>query len=88
MVLASTFAATSTFAANPDHGEILVKRWCAGCHLVAVDQKGTTTDAPTFTSVAMRPGVDAGKLAFFLLDPHTKMPNMQLTRDETSDIAT
>jgi hypothetical protein len=26
-------------------------------------------------------------LAFFLLDPHPKMPNLQLTRSEASDIA-
>lgn len=32
-------------------------------------------------------GFDAAKLAFFLLDPHPKMPNMQLTRSEAADIA-
>jgi len=39
VVLVSAVVATSTFAANPDQGETLVKRWCAGCHLVAADQK-------------------------------------------------
>ena len=79
--------ATPSLAANPDQGETLVKRWCTGCHLVAADQNRATTDAPTFTSVAKRSDFDAAKLAFFLLDPHPKMPNMQLTRDEASDIA-
>jgi hypothetical protein len=27
------------------------------------------------------------RLAFFLLDPHPKMPNMSLTRIEASDLA-
>jgi hypothetical protein len=42
---------------------------------------------PTFASIARRPGFDADKLAFFLLDPHAKMPNMSLTRREASDLA-
>jgi mono/diheme cytochrome c family protein len=38
-------------------------------------------------SIAARPDFDPAKLAFILLDPHPKMPNMQLSRDEASDIA-
>jgi mono/diheme cytochrome c family protein len=87
LILAASFAATSTFAANPDQGETLAKRWCTGCHLVAADQKAATTEAPPFASVARRPGFDAAKIAFFLLDPHPKMPNMELSRDEAADIA-
>jgi mono/diheme cytochrome c family protein len=83
LIVCTTITTTSTFAANPDQGENLVKRWCAGCHLVAADQKAARTDAPTFASVAARPDFDPAKLAFFLLDPHAKMPNMQLNRDES-----
>jgi mono/diheme cytochrome c family protein len=86
-VIVAALAATPTLAADPDHGETLVKRWCATCHLVASDQKGATTQAPTFASVAKRPDFDAAKIAFFLLDPHPKMPNMALSRDEAADIA-
>ena len=87
LILAASLAATSTFAANPDQGETLAKRWCTGCHLVAADQKAATTDAPPFAYVARRPGFDAAKIALFLLDPHPKMPNMELSRDEAADIA-
>ena len=87
LILAATLAATSAFAANPDQGETLAKRWCAGCHLVAGDQKAATTEAPPFASVAKRPDFDADKIALFLLDPHPKMPNMELSRDEAADIA-
>ena len=74
------------FAADPNHGEAVVKRWCAECHLIAQDQK-SSTEAPPFSSIAKRPDFDAAKVAFFLLDPHPKMPNMQLSRAEVADIA-
>lgn len=85
--LVAALAASSSYAANPDQGETLAKRWCAACHLVAGDQKNATTEAPPFAVVAKRPDFDAAKIAFFLLDPHPKMPNMELSRDEASDIA-
>jgi mono/diheme cytochrome c family protein len=87
VILVAAFAASPSSAANPDQGETLAKRWCTGCHLVAGDQKNATTEAPPFASVAKRSDFDAAKIAFFLLDPHPKMPNMELSRDEASDIA-
>jgi hypothetical protein len=33
------------------------------------------------------PDFDAAKLAFFLMDPHPKMPNMSLSRTEAADLA-
>jgi mono/diheme cytochrome c family protein len=80
-------AATSALAADPDHGETLVRRWCVECHLVAADQKAATTDAPSFASIAKRPGFEPAKVEFFLRDPHPKMPNMTLGRTEAADIA-
>jgi mono/diheme cytochrome c family protein len=87
LILAASLAAPPSFAADPDQGETLVKRWCTGCHLVAADQKAATTEAPPFASIAKRPDFDAAKVARFLVDPHPKMPNMALSRDETADIA-
>lgn len=86
-VAAALLAATSAFAADPFHGETLVKRWCTSCHLVGPDQQGSTSEATPFVAIAKRPVFDASKLAFFLLDPHPKMPNMQLSRTEAADIA-
>jgi mono/diheme cytochrome c family protein len=87
LILFTCLAATPSFAADPDQGETLARRWCTGCHLVAADQKAATTDAPTFTSIARRPGFDPAKIEFFLRDPHPKMPNMTLGRAEAADIA-
>jgi mono/diheme cytochrome c family protein len=93
-ILISSLLATACFAIpdngptrDPVHGQTLVKRWCVGCHLVESKQLQATTDAPTFASIAKRPDFDAAKLAFFLLAPHPKMPDMQLSRDEASNIA-
>jgi mono/diheme cytochrome c family protein len=74
-------------AADIRHGEQLAQRWCASCHLVPADQRQVTTEAPPFATVAHRPDFDTNRLAFFLLDPHPKMPNMSLTRLEATDIA-
>jgi mono/diheme cytochrome c family protein len=73
-------------AADVANGERLAKRWCAACHVVATDQKSGNTQASPFSAMAKVPGFDAGKLALFLLLPHPKMPDMNLTRDEAADL--
>jgi mono/diheme cytochrome c family protein len=87
LMLAAILAVTPAFAADPDNGERLARRWCAPCHVVASDQRGPTGEAPPFTTIAAKPDFDAAKLAFFLMDPHPKMPNMQLSRTEGADLA-
>jgi len=77
----------AAYAADVAVGERLAKRWCAACHVVAADQKSGNTQAAPFSAVAKRPGFDAGMLALFLLTPHPKMPDMNLTRDEAADLA-
>lgn len=87
LIVIASLAASPSFAADPDKGETLARRWCTGCHLVAADQPSATTEAPPFASIAKRPGFDPVKVSGFLLDPHPKMPNMALSRDEAADIA-
>jgi mono/diheme cytochrome c family protein len=80
-------AASTTYAADPSNGERLARQWCASCHLVAPDQTGPTSEAPPFPTLGARTDLDAGKIALFLLDPHPRMPNMELTRGEAADLA-
>jgi mono/diheme cytochrome c family protein len=80
-------AVTPAFGADPNNGELLARRWCAPCHVVASNQGGTTGEAPPFAEIANRQDFDAAKVALFLLDPHPKMPNMGLSRTEAADIA-
>ena len=73
--------------ADADHGAELAKRWCASCHVVNSDQKQASADVPPFAALAQRSDFGAEKLAFFLLEPHPKMPNYSLSRNEAGDIA-
>ncbi len=86
-LVAFSAAASPVHAADRIHGGELARQWCASCHVVSPDQRQTTSEAPPFTTIARQPGFDENRLAFFLLDPHPKMPNMSLTRLEAGDIA-
>ena len=86
--IAAFLATTPAFCADADNGLRLAQRWCQACHMVSPGQGGTTSDqAPPFATIAKTPGFDAGKIAFFLLDPHPKMPDMGLSRIEAGDLA-
>jgi mono/diheme cytochrome c family protein len=74
-------------AADTDHGADLAKRWCAACHVVDADQKQANADAPPFAAIAAKSNFTPEKVAFFLLDPHPKMPNFPLSRNEAADLA-
>lgn len=83
----SAVTLSGALAADASHGEQLAKRWCAACHVVADDQTHAGDSVPTFASIARRPGISAANIASFLGDPHPKMPDMQLSRPETADLA-
>jgi mono/diheme cytochrome c family protein len=74
-------------AADAMNGERLAQRWCAACHVVTSEQRQAYADAPPFEEIAKRPNFSESGLATFLLDPHSKMPNMNLSRIEAGDIA-
>jgi mono/diheme cytochrome c family protein len=76
VAVASSVCASPALAADADHGADLARRWCASCHVVANGQ-----------TQASRPDFSSERLAFFLLDPHPKMPNFPLSRIEAGDIA-
>jgi mono/diheme cytochrome c family protein len=86
-LVAFAVAPNAAMAADVRQGEVLAKRWCATCHVVATDQKTGGTQAPAFSAIAKKPGFDAAKLALFLLVPHPRMPDMNLSRGEASDLA-
>jgi len=74
-------------AADASNGKRVAELWCAACHVVTVNQRQANADAPPFEEIAKRPNFSEPGLVTFLLDPHAKMPNMNLTRIEASDIA-
>ena len=79
--------ASSAFAADAQKGEIIAKRWCASCHVVSSDQQQGTAQAPPFSAVASKPDFNEMVIAYFLLAPHPRMPDMNLTRSEAADLA-
>jgi mono/diheme cytochrome c family protein len=85
--IAVLLATSAACAADATNGERLARQWCASCHIVAADQVGPTSEAPPFATLAMRTDFSAEQIAQFLLDPHPRMPNMELTRTEAVDLA-
>jgi mono/diheme cytochrome c family protein len=87
VVGAAGFGASPVMAADAAHGADLAKRWCASCHLVESGQRQASADVPSFAAIAAKSDFSSEKVAYFLLDPHPKMPNFPLTRTEAADIA-
>ena len=79
--------ANSAAAADVENGQTLSKRWCAACHVVASDQQRANGQAAPFSAIGKMTDLDASKLALFILLPHPKMPDMNLSRAEAADIA-
>ena len=69
----------SAAAADAANGGRLAERWCAACHVVTTAQREAYSDAPPFEEIAKRPGFTESGITTFLLDPHGKMPNMDLS---------
>jgi mono/diheme cytochrome c family protein len=84
VLLAST---AGSYGADPEHGLALAKRWCAACHVVSPEQQRASADVPPFATIAKSPNFDAKQLAYFLLNPHPKMPDLPLSRSAADDIA-
>lgn len=76
-----------SYSADIRHGLELAKRWCSPCHLVSPEQQQANADVPPFATIAKSQNFNATALAYFLLAPHPKMPDMSLSRSEASDIA-
>ena len=85
--LSGALSVSRAAAADADHGAVLAKRWCASCHVVDGDQKQASADVPPFAAIARKSDFTPEKVAFFLLDPHPKMPDFSLSRSEAADIA-
>ena len=80
-------SAAGAAPADPAQGAKLAKQWCASCHVVSSDQARGADYAPTFASIAKRPGFTANYTAQFLMRSHPRMPDVHLTRDEARDLA-
>lgn len=75
-------------AGRAEEGQAIAERWCSSCHQVNDQPATVTTEAPPFASIAMKYPGEEGALALqaFLADPHPRMPDMSLTRQEIRDL--
>ncbi len=56
-------------------------------HVLSPAQRRASADVPPFATIAKSPSFDAKQLAFFLLEPHTKVLDLTLSRAAADDIA-
>jgi mono/diheme cytochrome c family protein len=66
-------------------GHALARQWCASCHVVDDQTKGSDT-APSFKAVAQRHGGDRSWVRAWLAAPHRPMSGIALTRQQIDDI--
>jgi len=87
LLLLTAAAGTGAYSADALKGETLANRWCVACHIVSSTQQQGTSQAPPFSAVGSKPDFNERALAYFLLAPHPRMPDMNLTRNEAADLA-
>jgi mono/diheme cytochrome c family protein len=68
-------------------GHALAQKTCAVCHVVVLNGPGSWTDAPSFESIANRPGMTQQWLADFVRKPHKDMVTDQYTPAQANAIA-
>jgi len=87
LAVSPAYSATAQ-AGDPGAGHTLVKKWCANCHIVGSAQKqGSSTGAPTFDAIAQMKSTTEMGLHAFLQTPHSRMPDLHLTRNEIDDVS-
>ncbi|MFQ5971360.1 MAG: c-type cytochrome [Alphaproteobacteria bacterium] len=87
LLLAATPAAAQEFPGDPGAGGELALRVCGVCHFVASEQVDpVSAEAPPFDEIAADPAVTELSLRVFLRTPHTQMPDLVLTPQETDDV--
>lgn len=68
-------------------GLTIARTWCANCHVVEARPASAAADSvPGFPAIAARPNLTAAGLTTYLAEPHGRMPNLTLSRNDTADL--
>jgi mono/diheme cytochrome c family protein len=68
-------------------GQRLADNWCSSCHIVGANsQRGTSTGAPPFSAIARMKSTTPMALRAFLQTPHSRMPDLHLSREEIDNV--
>lgn len=70
---------------DPEAGHRLAQTWCSSCH-AAEDATSATDAAPSLSSIARNRTQDTGWLRSWLVAPHPRMPNFNLSGAEINDL--
>jgi len=73
--------------ASVSEGHQLAQKTCATCHVIMPNGHASWTDAPSFESIANRPGITQQWLAAFVRKPHMHMLIDQYTPAQANAIA-
>jgi mono/diheme cytochrome c family protein len=82
-VLSCAPTSSARSAGDAEAGRQIAATWCAPCH-AALGQGPTSDIAPAFGWIVENRSV-AG-IAGFLAEPHGRMPNIQLSRQQIDDL--
>ncbi|MHA3916484.1 c-type cytochrome [Halovulum sp. GXIMD14793] len=85
ILAAAPLVASTASAQDAGRGQELAKRWCSACHVVGENTTGGDA-GPPFADVAVDDTLTDDGLRLWLADPHSPMPNLQLSEPEISDI--
>jgi mono/diheme cytochrome c family protein len=86
MLLLSSAASAADLPGDPVAGHELAHTVCAICHFVAEDQPEDPEIGPSFYEIAAHSSVTTLSLRVYLQTPHSTMPNLMLTPEETDDV--
>ena len=86
LVLACSLAVPAMaqpYSGDVASGAAIARTWCINCHVI--DARATTAgdNVPSFPAIARRPATTSLSLQTFLLMPHGRMPNFQLSAQGT-----
>lgn len=74
-------------AADLARGRSIALRWCSQCHIVASGQGTGSDSVPTFIEIGESEHFNQARLSHFLASPpHSRMPDLSLTRTEIADL--
>jgi mono/diheme cytochrome c family protein len=73
-------------AADAGAGARVAAQWCANCHVAAEGQAAGADPAPSLVALMRDPAWDDAALARAIADPHPRMPDPGLTREQIADV--
>jgi mono/diheme cytochrome c family protein len=79
-------AAWADESATVTAGRGVATTWCVNCHVVTPAQTSGSDQAPTWSSIANRPGMTEARLRAFLDKPHGGMPDFKLAGKDIDNV--